>query len=123
MKQAKVYGLIIYAKGEEIPTSIMFKALVARDCDRVDAHLGFHKREEGNVKWGRYKYVFVSPSYYQMFKTSIKKLVGREDHFAAICTMNKEEFKELKKEHADQKTGIKVMKICTTLFSLCGEDI
>ncbi len=121
VKNAVTKGLIVYTGGEEIAAGIMAKALADR-CSWVDIRLGPKKNDDANLKWGRYNYVFVSPAYYKLFRSSIEKLEAREGHFVAICTMNKTEFRELKKEHGDHKNGAsKVMYICTTLFSLCGD--
>ena len=114
-------GLVLYMQDDDIAAGIMGKALVARGCNWVDMRLGLKKRDEPNVRWGRYKYIFVSPDYYEMFKGILRKL-EETDHFVAICSMSKAEFRRLKKEHGSQKNGAsKVMYICTALFSLCGD--
>jgi len=121
MKQTVTRGLVVFAEEDDIAAGIIAKALVARGCNWVDTRLGLQKRDEPNVKWGRYKYIFISPAYYQMFKGTMEKLEGRTGVVVALCSMNKAEFKKLKKEHGDQENGAsKVMYICTTLFSLCG---
>jgi len=123
MKQTVTRGLVIFGEEDDIAAGILGKALVARGCNWVDVRLGMQKRDEPNVKWGLYKFIFISPAYYQMFKGTMEKLEGgRTGVVIARCSMNKAEFKRLKKELGDQENGAsKVMYICTTLFSLCGD--
>lgn len=115
-------GLVVMDVEDDIATGILTKAMVARGCNWVDTRLGLHKRDEPNIKWGRYKYIFISPHYYEVFKASMEKLEGRADVYVAICSMSNPAFKELKKKHGVSKNGAaKVLYICTKLFSLCVE--
>lgn len=122
MKQAITRGLAVFADDDDISAGILTKALVARGCNWVDLRLGLKKLDEPNVRWGSYKYIFISPSYYQLFKEVMLKLEIKGNVIIALCSMNKTEFKKLKKEYGAQDNGAsKVMYICTTLFSLCGD--
>lgn len=115
-------GLIVFTDGDDIATSIISKALVDRGCNWVDVRLGLNKCDEPDVQWEQYKYIFISPAFYAMFKSSLRLLENQKGHFVTICVREREKFRLLKRVHgATQQNGAsKVLYICPNLFSLCA---